>query len=139
MLSLNETITRIRQGHLLVRSPREWNELSSALLRAYDAKDDELVERLRAPFLQSWRTVTTLVLADTFDAAGITITPAAHPWGIATLAATNLNCEPLLCEAEDGEDGRAAAAVHGGLQLLDFDSIMTGYATCVNRLRDQYN
>jgi hypothetical protein len=60
--------------------------------------------------------------------------PAAHPWGIATLSSANLNCEPLVCDVDDGGDGRAAAAVYGGLQLLDFNSIMTGYATCAMRL-----
>lgn len=79
MLSLNETLARIRQGHLLVRSAREWDDLSSALFRAYDAKDDELIELLCGPFLQSWRRVTTHILADTFDAAVITVTPAANP------------------------------------------------------------
>jgi hypothetical protein len=56
---------------------------------------------------------------------------------IATLSAVNLNCEPLLCEIEDVDDGRAAATAYGGLQLLDFNSIMTGYATCVIRLQNE--
>ena len=127
-------ITRIRTGHLMVRDASEWDALARDLSSAYHGKDDELIEELRSPFLQSWRTVSTYVLRDTFDAAGIMVTPPEHPWGIAILSANGSSCEPLLCEAEDTDDGRAAAAVYGGLQLLTFEETMTTYTTCLSRL-----
>jgi hypothetical protein len=106
--------------------------LAQDLTLAYHAKDDELIEQLRPRSLQSWRTVTTNVLRDTLDAAGITVTAPEHPWGIATLSANGSSSEPLLCHVEDG--GRAAAAVYGGLQLLTFEEAMATYTTCISRL-----
>ena len=108
--------------------------LALAVTDAYLAKDNELIEQLLPPFLQSWRTVTGYVLRDTFDAAGITITTPQHPWGIATLSANGQSAEPLLCEAEDTDDGRAEAAVYGGLRLLTFEEVMIGYTMCLSRL-----
>lgn len=112
-MTFNSAIAQIRTGHLMVRDASEWDALAMALTIAYHGKDDELIEQLRPPFLQSWRTVTSYVLRDTFDAAGITVTAPEHPWEIATLSANGSSCEPLLCEAEDTDDGRAAAAVYG--------------------------
>jgi hypothetical protein len=121
----------------MVRNAEEWDELSTNLLLAYDSKDDELVEQLLPPFLQSWRTVTRYVLRDTFDAAGIAVTDPSHPWGIATLTANGTNCEPLLCQAGEGATETAEAAVYGGLRLLTFADTMTNYADCLTRLFDE--
>lgn len=133
-MTFNAAIAQIRTGHLMVRDASEWDALALALSNAYHGKDDELIEVLLPPFVQSWRTVTTYVLRDTFDAAGITVKAAEHPWGIATLSANGSSCEPLLCEAEDTDDGRAQAAVYGGLRLLTFEETMTEYTTCLSRL-----
>lgn len=132
---MNELAARIRAGHLMVRTSDEWDGLSAALVQAYHAKDDELIEQLRSPFLQSWRTVTSYVLRDTFDAAGITVTAPEHPWGIATLTANGHRREPLLCDTPEDEGGKAAAAVYGGLQLLTFDQIINGYIDGLSELR----
>lgn len=133
-MTFNAAIAQIRTGHLMVRDAREWDALALALSNAYHGKDDELIEQLLPPFVQSWRTVTAYVLRDTFDTAGITVTAPEHPWGIATLSANGSSCQPLLCEAEDTDDGRAEAAVYGGLRLQTFEEIMTSYTTCLNRL-----
>ena len=136
-MMLNETIARLRAGHLMVRNAQEWDELSTNLWRAYDSKDDELIEQLLPPFLQSWRTVTRYVLRDTFDAAGIAVTDPSHPWGIATLTANGTSCEPVLCHADEADTERAEAAVYGGLQLLTFADTMINYADCLTRLFDE--
>ncbi|MFE4079489.1 hypothetical protein [Paenarthrobacter sp. YIM B13468] len=120
-MTLNETIARLQAAHLMVRDAKEWDELSTNLWAAYDANDEELVEQLRSPFLQSWRTVTRYVLRDTFDAAGISVGEPTHPWGIATLTANGTTCEPLLCRAE-------------GFQLLTFDEILSGYSDSLEPL-----
>jgi hypothetical protein len=133
-MTLNETIARLRAGHLMVRNAQEWDELSTSLWRAYDSQDEELIEQLRPPFLQSWRTVTRYVLRDTFDAAGIAVTDPSHPWGIATLTANGTSCEPLLCPADQAE--WAEADVYEGLQLLTFADTITNYADCLARLFD---
>lgn len=133
-MTFNSAIAQLRTGHLMVRDAGEWDELALALSSAYHGKDDELIEQLLPPFVQSWRTVTTYVLRDTFETAGITVTAPQHPWGIATLTANGSSCEPLLCEAEDTEDGRAEAAVYGGLHLQTFEETMASYASCLSRL-----
>ena len=133
-MTFNAATAEIHHGHLMVRDAHEWDALAVALTHAYHAKDDELIEQLLPPFLQSWRTVTGYVLRDTFDAAGITVTPPQHPWGIATLSVNGRSAEPLLCEAEDSDDGRAEAAVYGGLRLLTFEEVMIGYTMCLDRL-----
>ena len=136
-MTLNETIARLRAGHLMVRDAQEWDELSTDLGRAYDSKDDELIEQLQPQFLQSWRTVTRYVLRDTFDSAGIAVTDPSHPWGIATLTAKGTSCEPLLCHADETSTERASAATNGGLQLLNFADTMTNYTDCLTRLFDE--
>lgn len=135
-MTLNETIARLRAGHLMVRDAQEWDELSTNLGLAYDSKDDELIEQLRPPFLQSWRTVTRYVLRDTFEAAGIAVTDPGHPWGIATLTAKGASCEPLLCR-DDDLDAEKTGALYGGPQLLTFADTMTNYAGCLERLFDE--
>ncbi|MGO4250068.1 hypothetical protein AB4Y87_22975 [Paenarthrobacter sp. RAF54_2] len=120
-MRLNETIARLRAAHLMVRDAKEWDELSMNLWAAYDANDEELIEQLRSPFLQSWRTVTRYVLRDTFDAAGITVGEPTHPWGIATLSAKGASCEPLLCRTE-------------GFQLLTFAEILSSYSDSLEPL-----
>lgn len=136
-MTLNETIARLRAGHLMVRDAQEWDELSADLGRAYDSKDDELIEQLQPQFLQSWRTVTRYVLRDTFDAAGIAVTDPNHPWGIATLTAKGTSCEPLLCHADEASTERAGTATNSGLQLLTFADTMTNYTDCLTRLFDE--
>ncbi len=133
-MTLNETIARLRAGHLMVRDAREWDELSTELRRAYDSNDDELIEQLQPQFLQSWRTVTRYVLRDTFDEVGIAVTDPGHPWGIATLTANGTSCEPLLCHADESGNERAEGA---GLQLLTFADTMTSYVGCLTRLLDE--
>ena len=133
-MTFTTAIAQIRTGHLMVRDAAEWDALALALSNAYHGKDDELIEQLLPPFVHSWRTVTTYVLRETLETAGITVTAPEHPWGIATLTVNGSSCEPLLCEAEDTDDGRAEAAVYGGLRLLTFEEAMTSYAACLNRL-----
>ncbi|MFJ5958823.1 hypothetical protein ACIQC5_23025 [Paenarthrobacter sp. NPDC092416] len=133
-MTLNETIARLRAGHLMVREAHEWDELSGDLAQAYASNDDDLIEQLRPPFLQSWRTVTRYVLRDTFDAAGISVTEPGHPWGIATLTANGASCEPLLCGADTLSP---LAPEPGGLQLLTFAEAMTHYADCLGQLLDE--
>lgn len=135
-MTLNETIAHLRAGHLMVRNAQEWDELSTNLGRAYDSKDDELIEQLRPPFLQSWRTVTRYVLRDTFEAAGIAVTDPSHPWGIATLTAKGTSCEPLLCRADEADTERTVS-VYGGLHLLTFADAMSTYADCLTSLFDE--
>lgn len=120
-MTLKETIARLRAAHLMVRDAKEWDELSMNLWAAYDANDEELIEQLRSPFLQSWRTVTRYVLRDTFDAAGITVGEPTHPWGIATLSAKGTSCEPLLCRTE-------------GFQLITFAEILSSYSDSLEPL-----
>ena len=134
-MTMNETIARLRAGHLMVRDAEEWDELSTDLERAYGSNDDELIEQLQPQFLQSWRTVTRYVLRDTFDAAGIAVTDPSHPWGIATLTANGTSCEPLLCRSEDAGTEKAGAG--GGLQLLTFADAMTHYTDCLALLFDE--
>jgi SAM-dependent methyltransferase len=130
-----ETLTcRVRDAHLLVRSADEWDALSEELFRAYDGKDDERIDLLAGPFLTSWRAVTRNLLADTLKSAGLTTSPPAHPWGLATLERNGLRCEPLLCAVEDLPDPLGAAAVYGGLHLLSFDDVMAGYQACLAQL-----
>ncbi|MCZ9880313.1 hypothetical protein [Arthrobacter sp. B2a2-09] len=136
-MTLNETIARLRAGHLMVRDAQEWDELSTDLGRAYDSNDDELIEQLQPPFLQSWRTVTRYVLRDTFDAVGIAVTDPSHPWGIATLTANGTSCEPLLCYADEADTESTAAATYRGLQLLNFADAMTNYTDCLTLLFDE--
>lgn len=133
-MTFNAASAQIRTAHLMVRSAEEWDALRFALSSAYHGKDDELIDKLLPPFLQSWRTVTTYVLRDTFDAAGITVATPEHPWGIASLSANGAVCEPLLYEAEDAQEGRAEAAVYGGLRLLRFEETMSAYTACLHRL-----
>lgn len=134
-MTLNETIARLRAGHLMVRDAEEWDELSTDLERAYGSNEDELIEQLHPQFLQSWRTVTRYVLRDTFDAAGIAVTDPSHPWGIATLTANGTSCEPLLCRSEGA--GTENAGAGGGLQLLTFAEAMTHYTDCLALLFDE--
>jgi hypothetical protein len=135
-MTLNETIARLRAGHLMVRDAQEWDELSTDLGRAYVSKDDELIEQLQPQFLQSWRTVTRYVLRDTFDAAGIAVTDPSHPWGIATLTAKGTSCEPLLCHAGEART-ESAGGTYDGIQLLNFADTMTNYGDCLSRLFDE--
>ncbi|WP_051423203.1 hypothetical protein [Arthrobacter sp. MA-N2] len=133
VLSLDETLIRVRFGHLLLRTVGEWDELSAALTRAYEDEDDHLIERLSGPLLQSWRGVPAEVLANTFNRARITVTRASHPWGIAVFSVPGLKCEPLLCSVEDSEAG-SEVHVADRPRLLDFDSVMASYAQCLERL-----
>ncbi|MDQ0240327.1 MULTISPECIES: hypothetical protein [Arthrobacter] len=136
-MTLNETIARLRAGHLMVRDAREWDELSMDLGRAYESNDDELIEQLQPQFLQSWRTVTRYVLRDTFDAAGIAVTDPSHPWGIARLTAKGTSCEPLLCHTDEAGNERAEPGTKGGPRLLTFADAMTNYVDCLSRLFDE--
>jgi hypothetical protein len=133
ILSLEETLIRVRFGHLLLRPVGEWDELSAALTRAYENKDDQLIEQLHDPLLHSWRAVATEILANTFNRARITVTRATRPWGIAVFSVPGLKCQPLLCSVEDGQDGPMTLAC-GGMRLLDFDSVMAAYTQCLERL-----
>ncbi|MGR0162186.1 hypothetical protein [Paenarthrobacter nitroguajacolicus] len=130
-MTLNETIDRLRAAHLMVRDAHEWDALSANLRGAYDANDEDLVEQLQQPYVQSWRTVTHYVLRDTFDAAGISVTEPSHPWGIATLTANGVSREPLLCRNDQLDALGSAAASIGGPRLLTFAEAMTYYADCL--------
>ncbi|GAA5197998.1 hypothetical protein GCM10023346_34110 [Arthrobacter gyeryongensis] len=136
-MTLNETLARLRAGHLMVRDAQEWDQLSADLGRAYDSNDDELIEQLQPQFLQYWRTVTRYVLRDTFDAAGIAVADPSHPWGIARLTANGTSCEPLLCHANEAGTERAGGANAEGLRLLNFADTMIHYTDCLTRLFDE--
>ncbi|GAB2713840.1 hypothetical protein ACX801_18215 [Arthrobacter bambusae] len=126
---------RVRSAHLLVRTAEEWDELSFELFRAYDGKDDELIEELREPFLMGWRAVARNLLTDTLESAGIRVSGPVHPWGVATLEWDGLRCEPLLCSVdEELPDALEAAAVYGGLNLRTFDEVMAAYEDCLVQL-----
>ncbi|MDQ0241452.1 hypothetical protein [Arthrobacter bambusae] len=126
---------RVRTTHLLVRTAEEWDALSFELFRVYDGKDDELIEKLREPFLAAWRAVTRNLLAGTLESAGIKVSAPAHPWGVATLEWDVLRCEPLLCSVdEELPDALEEAAVYGGLRLQTFDEVMAAYEDCLVQL-----
>ncbi|MGO4432178.1 hypothetical protein AB4Y88_02420 [Paenarthrobacter sp. RAF9] len=125
-MTLNETIAHVEAAHLMVRDDKEWDGLSKGLLDAYNIQDEDLIEQLRPPFLQSWRTVTTYVLRDAFDATGITVADPNHPWGIATLMANGTSSEPILWR--ETKDGGA------GFELLTFSEAMAHYADCLKGL-----
>lgn len=130
-MTLNETIARLRAAHLMVRDAHEWDALSAALSDAYDSDDDDLIEQLQQPFVQSWRTVTHYVLRDTFDAAGISVTDPSHPWGIATLTANGFSREPVLCQVDLADPQGSAVTTAGGPKLLTFAEAMTYYSDCL--------
>lgn len=132
-MTLNETIARLRAGHLMVRDAREWDALAAELRAAYESNDDELVDQLRPPFLQSWRTVTRYVLRDMFDAAGIEVTEPGHAWGIATLTGNGTSLEPLLCQAGPEKDGTDDTGLLGR-HLFTFEESMAHYADCLTPL-----
>ncbi|AFR29077.1 hypothetical protein ARUE_c21730 [Arthrobacter sp. Rue61a] len=133
-MTLIETIDRLRTAHLMVRDANEWDGLSAALTEAYDATDDDLIEQLQPPFLQSWRTVTRYVLRDTFDHAGISVTEPVDPWGIAVLTSGGSSTEPLLCVVTTPEPQDAGTANLTGRRLLTFSEMMTHYAECLEPL-----
>lgn len=130
-MTLNETIDRLHAAHLMVRDAHEWDALSADLRRAYEANDEDRIEQLQQPFVQSWRTVTHYVLRDTFDAAGIAVGEPAHPWGIATLTAKGSSREPLLCLVDQSVPQGSSVAGNDGPQLLTFAETMTYYAECL--------
>lgn len=151
-MTLNQTIDRLHTAHLMVRDAGEWNGLSSALSGAYQRGDDDLIEQLQGPFLQSWRTVTHYVLRDTFDAAGISVTEPGHPWGIATLTFNGVSLEPVLSREDLASFGDPASPgdpapldvtstpiVAGGVDaagpgLFTFEEVMANYAACLTTL-----
>ncbi|MCX2749500.1 hypothetical protein OOZ51_17020 [Arthrobacter sp. MI7-26] len=134
MPSLNETSAQIRAAHLLVRSTEEWDALSEELLRTYDLNDNDKIEMLRESFLATWRSVIRNLLTDTLNAIDITVTPAVHPWGIATLETAGHTCEPLLCSPEEPPAFPKTSTVHGRPRLLSFEEVMAGYNTCLTSL-----
>lgn len=134
MPSLNEASAQIRAAHLLVRSTGEWDALSEDLLRSYDLNDNDKIEMLRESFVAAWRSVIRNLLTDTLNAIDITVTPAVHPWGIATLNAAGRSCEPLLCSPEGLPPFPKTSDVHGRPRLLSFEEVMTGYNTCLASL-----
>ncbi|SDW57398.1 hypothetical protein SAMN04487912_103413 [Arthrobacter sp. cf158] len=138
-MTLNETIARLRAGHLMVRDAGEWDALSTELGAAYITNDDELVEQLRPPFLQSWRTVTRYVLRDMFESAEIDVTEPGHPWGIATLTGNGTTAEPLLCFPGSTHGGSVEAAGVHGIRLMTFEETMAHYTNCLEHLLAREN
>ncbi|WP_043457241.1 hypothetical protein [Arthrobacter sp. 31Y] len=133
-MTFSETIDRLRTAYLMVRDANEWDGLTAALADAYHRQDDDLIEQLQPPFLQSWRTVTHYVLRDTLDAAGIAVTEPSHPWGIATLSANGVSREPVLCRVDPAVPQHAQGASIDGPELLTFAEIMAYYAECLSPL-----
>ncbi|WP_017197853.1 hypothetical protein [Arthrobacter sp. M2012083] len=131
-----ETLTdRVRDAHLLVRDTAAWDALSEELLCAYDDKDEERIDLLASRFLACWRAITPNLLADKLESVGIATSPAAHPWGLATLESKGHRCEPLLCSVKDDLPvPHGAVAVYSGLHLLSFDDVMAGYQECLAQL-----
>jgi hypothetical protein len=134
MPSLNEASAHIRAAHLLVRSAEEWDALSEDLLRSYDPNDNDKAEMLRESFVAAWRMVIRNLLIDPLNAIDITVTPAVHPWGIATLETAGRACEPLLCSPEGLPAFRKTSDIHGRPRLLSFEEVMAGYSTCLASL-----
>jgi len=133
-MMLNETIAHLRAAHLMVRDASEWDALSAALVDAYAANDEDLVEQLLPQFLQSWRTVTRYVLRDTFDNAGISVADPSDPWGIAILTSRGVTAEPLLClPAANGFDAPGITSIEGR-RLLTFPETMDHYAESLTPL-----
>ncbi|WP_309073466.1 hypothetical protein [Paenarthrobacter sp.] len=130
-MTLNETIAHLRAAHLMVRDAHEWDGLSSALSEAYNSNDDDLIEQLQQPFVQSWRTVTHYVLRDTFDAVGISVSDSNHPWGIATLTANGISREPVLCHVDLADPQGSGVAAADRPKFLTFAEAMTYYADCL--------
>ena len=138
-MTLSETIDRLETAHLMVRDAEEWDGLTAALADAYRTRDDDLVEQLLPPFLQSWRTVTHYVLRDTFDSAGISVTEPSHPWGIATLTAFGVRREPVLCQMDQVDSADQVGAAAGAPTLLTFAEAMRYYAGCLASLLEHAN
>ncbi|MCI0141461.1 hypothetical protein KNN17_07700 [Arthrobacter bambusae] len=134
MPSLNEASAHIRAAHLLVRSAEEWDALSEDLLRSYDPNDNDKAEMLRESFVAAWRMVIRNLLIDPLNAIDITVTPAVHPWGIATLETAGRACEPLLCSPEGLPAFPKTSDIHGRPRLLSFEEVMAGYSTCLASL-----
>lgn len=133
-MTFNTAIAQVRPCHLMVRSESEWDALALPLRNFHHGKDEELIGRLVQPFLQSWRTITTHLLQDTFDAAGIAVSAPEHPWGIAILTANGNSCEPLLYDSADTVRGPAQAIPNGPLRLLTSDETITRYTTSLRSL-----
>ena len=131
-MTLNELLARVRAGHLMVRAAREWDDLAADLTRAYESGDEEILEQLRPPFLQSWRTVTRYVLRDAFDAAGIRVSEPSIAWGIAALEYGGHTIEPLV-GASAQQLGEAPDA-SSGIRVLGFEETLAGYARDLERL-----
>ncbi|MFJ4030223.1 hypothetical protein ACIPWF_22950 [Paenarthrobacter sp. NPDC089989] len=131
-MTLNELLARLRAGHLMVRSAREWDDLATELSGAYEAGDEELIEQLRPPFLQSWRTVTRYVLRDDFDAAGISVSDPSSAWGIAVLESGGRMIEPLLSPPSQ-RVGESLEALDG-FTVLGYEETLAGYAHDLGRL-----
>ncbi|MFJ6455988.1 hypothetical protein [Paenarthrobacter sp. NPDC091669] len=130
-MTLDETLAHLRAAHLMVRDAQEWDGLTTALGSAYEARDEDLIEQLRPPYLQSWRTVTGNALRDTFDAAGISVADPDHPWGIATLTANGFSAEPLLCLVDEADAHATETAGPDTIRLLTFSEAMNHYADCL--------
>ena len=125
-MTLNELLARLSAGHLMVRSAREWDDLATELSRAYQTGDEELIEQLRPPFLQSWRTVTRYVLRDAFDAAGISVSDPSSAWGIAVLESGGRSVEPLVAAPSQSVDESMEAL--DGFMVLGYEETLAGYA-----------
>ncbi|GGJ24051.1 hypothetical protein [Paenarthrobacter histidinolovorans] len=140
-MMLNETIAHLRAAHLMVRDAEEWDALSAALTDAYGANDEDLIEQLQPPFLQSWRTVTRYVLRDTFDNAGISVADPNDPWGIAILTSHGVAAEPVLCtnvpagllSASTTMDSPIGGTL-AGRRLMTFPETMDHYAESLRPL-----
>ncbi|WP_311212123.1 MULTISPECIES: hypothetical protein [unclassified Arthrobacter] len=130
-MTLDETLGHLRAAHLMVRDAQEWDGLTTALRSAYAAGDEDLIEQLRSPYLQSWRTVTGNVLRDTFDSAGISVADPAHPWGIATLTANGFSAEPVLCLVDEAHADATETARPDTVRLLTFSEALDHYADCL--------
>ncbi|WP_286179673.1 hypothetical protein [Arthrobacter sp. ISL-95] len=138
-MTLNEIIDRLRTAHLMVRDANEWDGLAAALVDAYHSNDEDRVEQLQPPFLQSWRTVTHYVLRDTFDAAGISVAEPSLPWAIATLTANGVSREPVLCHVDPAAPQEPPGAAIEGPRLFTFAEAMTYYAECLAPLLERAN
>jgi len=87
-MTFNAALFSIRPAHLLVRNVEEWDALAFELTRAYDGKNDELIDGLLPPYLESWRAVTSNLLRDAFSAAGVTVAASKHPCSRSQLIAS---------------------------------------------------
>lgn len=123
---LKELQDKVRAAHLLVRPADEWDRLSEKVHQAWASSDEHQLDTARKFHVLAWASVARNLLADPFEGVGITTTPAATDWGIATLSTARRSCEPQLTDP--------AESMGAHPRLRSFEEVMAGYNACLDRL-----